>query len=160
MDAALDARTAKRFLLWSAALLPSAAIVAALFVDGWPARRFLILYAAPLFLAAPLWLRVRIAENGFAPNRQALVDGAVLAFSFLRFVLGELLPFSGHMLFLSYSGLTIRRSSYRWIALVLVAETTVFKLWIWRDPRSWSLGLAMGILAAAYVRLQPSRAAI
>jgi hypothetical protein len=63
-------------------------------------------------------------------------------------VLGELLPFSGHMLFLAYSGLTTRRTWYRGLALALLVETTVFKLWLWRDVTSWALGLALGLLAA------------
>jgi hypothetical protein len=71
-------------------------------------------------------------------------------------VLGEVLPFSGHMLFLTYSGLTTTARWYRWLALVLLAETTVFKLWVWRDVYSWSLGLVIGLVAAVWGRRQRS----
>ncbi|MBA2670105.1 MAG: hypothetical protein H0U67_07035, partial [Gemmatimonadetes bacterium] len=60
-----------------------------------------------------------------------------------------MLPFSGHMLFLTYSGLVTRHAWYRVLAAVLLAETTVFKLWLWDDPSSWVWGLALGAVAAA-----------
>jgi hypothetical protein len=150
----------RRALRWSAILFPCAAVVAALFVHGWPAQRFLLFYVAPLFLAAPLWAELRIGESGFALTRRSLMDGAITVAAFLRFVLGTILPFSGHMLFLTYTGITTPQRWYRWLALALIVETTAFKLWLWRDRYSWSLGLLIGIVAAAAIRLRPSRPAI
>ena len=141
-------------------MFPAAAVAAAAFVHGWPAQRFLLFYVAPLFLAAPLWVELRISENGLAVTRQSLMDGAITVAAFLRFVLGTILPFSGHMLFLTYTGLTTPRGWYRWLALGLIVETTVFKLWLWRDRYSWSLGLLLGLAAAAYTRVRLSRPAI
>jgi hypothetical protein len=88
--------------------------------------------------------------------RTHVVDAVVLALAFARFVTG-LLPFSGHMLFLTYS-LFARPVSprYRWVALALLAETTVYKLWHWHDPRSWAIGLAAGMVAVAVGRAGPS----
>ena len=130
----------RRVLRWSAVLFPAAAMVEAVFVHGWPAQRFLLFYVAPLFLAAPLWVDLRIGEGGLTLTRRSVTDGVVTVAAFLRFVLGTILPFSGHMLFLTYTGITTPQRWYRWLALVLILETTVFKLWLWRDRYSWSLG--------------------
>jgi hypothetical protein len=145
----------RRWLRWSAIVLPTMAITSAPFVRGWPAQRFLAFYVAPLLLAAPIWVQLRIGESGPAMTKMVVVDGAVILFSFLRFAFGAILPFSGHMLFLTYSVVTTSQRWYRWLALALIVETTFFKLWLWEDARSWLLGLFIGLSAAAYVRLQP-----
>jgi len=151
-----DRAALPRLLLWTAVALPAVPLAGALVADGWPAQRFLALYVAPLFAAAPLWLRLRLRAPDAARGIRAWLDGAVLLLSFLRFVLGGVLPFSGHTLFLTYSGLTTRDAWYRWLAAALVVETTVFKLWLWRDASSWALGIALGLLAAwSYSRLSP-----
>lgn len=160
MIVAINVVRIRRLLVWGAVVLPAAAIAAALVVHGWAAQRFLAFYVAPLFLAAPLWVRLRLEAKSIEWNGRTIVDIAVLVLSFLRFVLGEILPFSGHMLFLVYSGLTTRERWYQLLGLVLLIETTVFKLWLWRDRYSWGLGLALGLLAALVVRMRPSRPAI
>ena len=140
-------------------MLTTAALAGALclwmgWIDLGPRSRagatFLAVYAAPMFLAAPLWWRGRL--NAAAPVQA--IDAAVTLLAFARFVIGDVLPFSGHMLFLSYSAAAgpVARG-YRLLAFVLIAETTLFKLWIWRDPRSWVLGLALGLAGAALARL-------
>jgi hypothetical protein len=141
-------------------VLPTMALASAFFVREWPAQRFLALYVAPLLLAAPIWLELRIGESEPAMTKRVVVDGVVVLFSFLRFALGAILPFSGHMLFLTYSGVTTGQRWYRWLALALILETTFFKLWLWDDAQSWLVGLFIGLGAAAYIRLQPSRPAI
>ncbi|HEX8903837.1 MAG TPA: hypothetical protein VF771_03290 [Longimicrobiaceae bacterium] len=144
----------RKLLLAAAVALPALALVAALLVRlrivdlgarSGAAVTFLVFYVAPLFIAAPLWLRERVDVVG----RARVLDLAVVALAFARFVGGGILPFSGHMLFLTYSLLARPISfRYRLLAVALLIETTVFKLWIWRDPRSWGLGLALGLAAA------------
>jgi hypothetical protein len=156
-------RRIDRLLVLTAVVCTSAALVAALclrmpWIDIGPrsgaAATFLAAYAAPMFLAAPLWWRGRLA----APPRVQAIDAAVTLLAFARFVIGEVLPFSGHMLFLVYSLLAMPVSrGYRLLALALVAETTVFKLWIWRDPRSWAIGMVLGVAAAALASLVTRR---
>jgi hypothetical protein len=137
-----------RWLLrWAALLLPVGAIAVAFFIDGWPAQRYLVFYVAPLFFAATTWMRLRLDDGWPAMNTRFLLDVLVLGLSFLRFVIGTLFPFSGHMLFLTYSALTIQHRGYRFLAVVLLLETTWFKLWLWRDPYTWLLGLVLGLLA-------------
>lgn len=163
IDAFLVAHGAlvRRVLLAAAVAFPAAALAGAVLVragaTGLGARSgaaatFLAWYVAPLFLAAPLWLRERLHVAG----RARALDAAVLVLAFARFAGGGwLLPFSGHMLFLTYSSLTPPATrGYRLLAAALLIETTVFKLWIWRDPRSWALGLVLGLLAAAAPRMR------
>jgi hypothetical protein len=151
-----------RALGWLAVALPVACLAAAALAQAgllpvgarrMEAARFLALYAAPLFLAVPLWARHRLAALERLPATALVADVVVTALAAARFVLGTWLPFSGHMLFLAYSGLTVDGArAYRALALLLAVETTVFKLWLWRDVTSWALGLALGLLAAAIVR--------
>lgn len=149
----------RRSLLWVAIVLPLAALAAGAREPDWPAQRFWALYVAPLFCAAPLWVRLRVAEARRLDWRAAL-DATVLGLSFARFLASGLLPFSGHMLFLTYSAIATTSFRYRVLAAVLIAETTFFKFWIWKDWRSWLIGLALGIIAALPVvfsrRKQPS----
>lgn len=130
--------------------------------------RFLALYIAPTVAAFGLWVRDRILHGdratafdataaasmisgGAASGAGSLLrfltplDIAVVGLAALRTVTG-LLPFSGHMLFFTYS-LAARSRLYRVAALAILLETTWFKLVIWRDPLSWSVGLALGALA-------------
>jgi hypothetical protein len=110
------------------------------------------LYVAPLFLAAPLWARQRLDMLEHLTARALVADVLVTSLAFARFVAGERLPFSGHMLFLAYTLLTPGLASwYRLLAVVLLVETTVFKLWLWSDATSWALGLVLGVGAAAVV---------
>lgn len=115
---------------------------------GWPERRFLILYIAPLFAISPIWVRLRLVSWPPRLAAVAAIDAAVFLLSFLRFVSGTFLPFSGHMLFLTYSAAVTNSTIYRALALLLLIVTTWFKLVLWRDPHSWSIGLILGLVAA------------
>jgi hypothetical protein len=136
-----------RVLLAGAALAPAAVVAAGLAAPTWEYRSFLIFYVAPLFLAAPLWLRFRLATPSARPLASALLDALVLALSIMRLLPESFVPFSGHMLFLSYSVLTVRSPWYRVLAAALLIETTYFKLAIFGDPGSWWRGLAAGTVA-------------
>ena len=150
-------RALDRALLAAAVIAPLLWVVAGIVIyrtrHSAELARFLALYVAPIFGAAPLWIRERLAHRPPLPLRVWLIDGLVVALSAIRFVVGPALPFSGHMLFLTYSGLVSRRRGYRWLALVLIAETTVFKFWEWHDPGSWAVGLAVGVVAALVARM-------
>lgn len=135
-------------LALAAVVVPMIFAAGALVVDGWPARRFLLLYVAPFFVAFFLWARIRVDEAARTPVAALAVDAVAVGLGAVRFV-GPVVPFSGHMLFFVYSALATRSVAYRWLALALAAETTWFKLVTWRDPASWSLGVAAGLVLAA-----------
>lgn len=137
----------RRALAVSAVLVPLIFAAGALVVDGWTARRFLLLYLAPFFVAFFVWARIRVDEVARTPAAALAVDAAAVVLGAVRFV-GPVVPFSGHMLFFAYSALATRSTAYRWLALALAAETTWFKLVLWRDFASWSLGIAAGVMLA------------
>jgi hypothetical protein len=146
-----DGARIDRWLRVAAVVAPSLAVIAgvvhyALTRDA-SGIRFLVLYVAPMFLIAPIWLRERLAGFNRRPSSVQMIDATVFVLAIVRFVSGGMLPFSGHTLFLTYTAITVRTSSYRWLAAVLLVETTVFKLLLWHDPKSWALGLALGALA-------------
>lgn len=138
----------RRALATAAVVVPLAFAAGALVVEGWPARRFLLMYVAPFFVAFFVWARIRVDEAARTPAAALAVDAVAVVLGAARFA-GPVVPFSGHMLFFAYSGLTTRSTAYRWLALALAAETTWFKLALWRDAASWSLGIAAGVALAA-----------
>jgi hypothetical protein len=138
----------RRALLAGAVAVPLLFAAGALAVDGWEARRFLLLYVAPFFAAFFAWAWMRVGRiDGDRPAALA-VDAAATVLGAIRFA-GLPVPFSGHMLFFAYTALTVRSARFLLLVLLLAAETTWFKLVLWRDPRSWALGIAAGAALAA-----------
>jgi hypothetical protein len=76
-----------------------------------------------------------------------LLDEIVVVLAALRLVT-DVIPYSGHMLFLVYSGGVQKSWLYRFVALALLIETSYFKWIVWRDPLSWGIGLLLGLAAA------------
>jgi len=140
--------TLRRALLASGVAVPLLFAAAALVVDGWAARRFLLLYVAPFFVAFFAWAWMRVGRMEADRTAALGVDAVAVVLGAIRFV-GPLVPFSGHMLFFTYAALTLRSVRFQALILVLIAETTWFKLVLWRDPRSWALGIAVGAALAA-----------
>jgi hypothetical protein len=135
--------------------LPLAVAAAALVVDGWEAKRFLLLYMAPFFPAFFLWARHWL--NGVEQQRPAalVVDAVAVVLAATR-MMGTWLPVSGHMLFYAYAGVTTRSRTLGVLVSVLTAIAAWFKLVLWGDGRSFWLGIAAG-LALAAVRLLAGR---
>ncbi|HET7462872.1 MAG TPA: hypothetical protein VFJ82_16580 [Longimicrobium sp.] len=144
--------TLERALPAAAVLLTIAAVLAGFLVEAGPARRFVVFYLAPLVLVFPLWARARLRTLPAHPGGRIALDAAVVIFATLRTLTGAL-PFSGHMLFLTYSILTTRVRWYLAVAALLIAETTWFKLVVWHDLASWSIGLAAGLACAGVYAL-------
>ena len=118
---------------------------------SWGSVRFFVFYAAPLFLAAPLWMRSRVCAITQLSSLALVMDVVVFVASVARFAASAIFPFSGHMLFLTYTLLTARARWYGWLAAALIIETSFFKLVLWHDQRSWMIGLVLGAVAGAVV---------
>jgi len=137
----------RRALAIAAIGVPLLCAAAALVVEGGAARRFLLLYVAPFFVAFFAWARIRVGELPRASRTAMAVDGLAVVLGAVRFVGGPV-PFSGHMLFFVYSALTTRSVPYLLLVLALAAQATWYKLAVWDDFTSWSLGIAAGALLA------------
>jgi hypothetical protein len=117
--------------------------------DDWPAQRFLLVYFAPLLAYGARWIRDRLAHIDHVAPTLLATDAFAFAAGALRAAGGwGVLPYSGHMLFLSYAAAAPGPRSLRLVALGLIAMTSWFKLVLWHDVRSWSLGLAIGLTLA------------
>jgi hypothetical protein len=138
----------RRALVAAAIILPIAAVIVGLSSDHPRGALFIPLYIAPLVLVGPLWLRMRLAERPLALSLVWGLDVLVMVLGALRAIGATWLPFSGHTLFLTYSAVVTRHVGYRVTAAVLFAETTVFKLWVWRDAFTWASGIVAGLLLA------------
>jgi hypothetical protein len=116
------------------------------FISDPDAQQFLMSYMAPLFIAAPLWVRLRLGNIHGQASAAIAVDAIVLAAGSLRVFGGwGVFPYSGHMLFLTYALLVTPVLWFRSISLGLLVMTSYFKLALWHDARSWGLGLVLGL---------------
>lgn len=156
--------TIDRLLRAASVLLPAVVAVYAIVLHAgdWPAQRFFIGYTAPLLALGPAWLRRRLAGVGERPSAADRVDVLAFAAGAARSGGGwGVLPYSGHMLFLTYVLLTGPGRGFRLVATVLLATTTWFKLALWDDPYSWALGIAIGgvlVAVRTYVDVSERRA--
>lgn len=128
------------------ALVPLACLCCLPLFHTWPGRRFLLYYFAPIVSMAFFWGGLRLAKWDSYVRGHFVLDAVVFSAALARFVIGEVLPFSGHMLFFGYTLLTIWEAWYRVLCVLLILETTWFKLYIWKDWKSWILGLVSGLL--------------
>ncbi len=142
----------RHVLLFIGVVVTLPVLVAGVQVEDSPTRRMLLLYIAPLWFQAFLWLRARVAEPVLWKPSALATDVLVLGLSALRMIPLPLFSYSGHMLFLVYTAFTTREQLYRYAAGVLLIETTVFKLWLWNDWASWSIGIALGLIGAGVHR--------
>jgi hypothetical protein len=124
------------------------AALAGLAFEDWRIRRLLAIYTAPLLLAGLLWLRLRLRSMEARGRPIMVLDLVVFSLGMARFGTGELLPYSGHTLFLTYATVTTSEGAFRLFSVLLLLGTSYFKLWIWRDPHSWIWGLGLGFSAA------------
>ena len=117
---------------------------------SWPEQRFLLVYFAPLLIYGAAWARDRLARLDRSATSATLVDAIAFLAGALRSAGGwGVLPYSGHMLFLSYAVATPGARVLRVVAAALFVMTSVFKLLLWNDATSWSLGIAAGLTLAA-----------
>lgn len=135
-------------LLAGAVGVPLLFAAAALGVQG-SVRRFLLFYIAPFFVAFFAWAYVRVGRMDRDRPAALAVDLVATVLGAVRFTGLLPVPFSGHMQFYAYAGLTVRSTRFLLLIALLAAEATWYKLVVWRDPLSWALGIATGAALAA-----------
>jgi hypothetical protein len=104
-------------------------------------------YTVPMFFIVPLLLFVRLEKSEPLRAERLLLDAAVILLAASRMWIA-VIPFSGHMLLLTYAGLTGRKIWFRIIAALLILHATYIKFFVWGDFLTWSVGLAGGLIAA------------
>lgn len=114
-------------------------------------------YFAPAIGAFFLSISYRLLETKRYGLVRAFTDGLVILLCSLR-ATAPLVPMSGHMLFFVYAGLTIRSRLFRIIIALLIIQTSLIKLMIWRDYLSWSFGVLSGVPLAVVFARSPRRA--
>lgn len=108
-------------------------------------------YVVPVVIPAVAFLFDRARYVGQTAVLAAAIDALVVFISLLRmFALVPLI--SGHALFLGYA--VLRRGSLftRISAALLLAETVYLKFFVWHDPVSPMLGIALATAAAMVTR--------
>ena len=133
----------------SAVLLPCFIIAASFYFEDWRVRRYLLFYVAPLVSTFLFWMWIRFGLERVRRRELIILDLVVVGLALLRAITG-VIPFSGHMLFIVYSGLLQKQMWYRFMVLVLLVDTTYFKLVIWNDPLSWSMGALLRMAFAIW----------
>jgi hypothetical protein len=93
-----------------------------------------------------LWGGLRVAKLDSYARGQLALDATVFSAALARFAIGEVLPFSGHMLFFGYTLLTTQETWYRILCFLLILETTWFKLYLWKDWTTWIVGSVSGLI--------------
>jgi hypothetical protein len=127
----------------------------------WPAQRFLIVYMAPMFAFGAWWARDLLSRVGSAPARVLVIDALAFVAGGIRVAGGwGIIPYSGHVLFLTFVAISSNHRTILWSAIGLLVVASWFKLSLWNDCRSWSLGLMLGVLLAIVRRVAVGRTAL
>lgn len=124
-------------------------------VEGdWNATLERLHYVAPPFFFVPLLLSVRLGKAGPPRAEGLLLDAAIVLLAASRMWISAI-PFSGHMLLFTYAALTERTWWHRAIIALFIVHTTWFKLIVWGDFLTWSVGIAGGLIAARFYPKEP-----
>ena len=118
-------------------------IFGSLYKNSWEGTRFILIYMLPILLIVHYWIYLRISKSNYLISYHFVLDALVFTLGLLRFL--GLFPFSGHMLFLVYSVFTTQNRIYQLLAVILIIETTYFKLILWQDFNSWILGIIVSV---------------
>jgi hypothetical protein len=111
-----------------------------------PKILFLIFYFLPITIFFVFWVNHKVKEfHKF--DKLMVIDSIVVILSALRAInsLAFILPYSGHMLFLSYLAVTIKSQKLRIFIFILLVSTTIFKVIIWKDYFTWINGMILSM---------------
>ncbi len=137
-----------RWFALLAVALPLGCIASAWTVEQPAARRYVLYYAMPLTVIVPVWGRLRLVRFAALTPTQRVADALVLIAATVRTLGGDVVPVSGHALFLTHTIVTTRNKYYRMAATGASAITLWFKLRIWNDRSSLVAGVLAGGMTA------------
>ena len=133
-------------------------IASALLYAWWVTSRFPggnlthhYIYVVPVVVPFVAFLLDRARRMRVTSALAAATDALVVFISLLR-MLGQVPLISGHALFLAYAVLRPGSLVTRVSAALLLAETVYLKFFVWHDPVSPMIGIALGMAAAMFTR--------
>lgn len=147
----------RRFFIYFSIISPALLIFISFLMPTWEGQRFVLFYLPPIFCMMFYWIYLRLCSINEINFSLVIIDIFVLILSAIRFV--GILPFSGHVLFFSYSFFTTKSKTYKILAFIFFCETTYFKLSIWSDWHSFVYGLITAlflIVLHSYFKKQKS----
>jgi hypothetical protein len=138
-------------------------VASALLYAWWVTSRFPAgnlthhyLYVVPVVVPFVAFLFDRASRIHVTSPLAAATDALVVFISLLR-MLGHVPLISGHALFLGYAVLRPGSLVTRVSAALLLAETVYLKFFVWHDPVSPTIGIALAIAAAMFTRQTEDR---
>jgi len=142
---------ARAILLLASGAVPIALAAWHVSGAGWNDSLFFLHYCAPMYFIVPLFLYVRLGRLPDAGIKPFLIDVVVILLTASR-LFSSLIPVSGHMIFLTYTAMTVELRWFRGIALSMIIHASLVKLILWGDFFTWGLGVAAGLAAAQVYR--------
>ncbi len=147
----------RHFIFHPAAVL-LISILAALLYAGWVTWRFRggnlsshYVYVVPIVVPFVAFLFDRVERIDKTSSFALAIDALVVAVSVLR-MFGQVPLISGHALFLGYAVLRSGSCVTRISAALLLAQTVYLKFFVWHDPVSPLVGVALATAAAFFTR--------
>ncbi len=113
-------------------------------------RWFLLYYFVPIGIPFVTFLFDRLERHETIHPVARGIDLIVMILSLTRSVI-HIPFFSGHALFLSYAMLTMRSTTARITAAIVMLEVAYLKIFVWQDATLLG-GIAIGCLAALVYR--------
>ena len=109
------------------------------------------IYVVPIVVPFVAFFFDRASRIHVTSPLAAAIDALVVFISLLR-MLGHVPLISGHALFLGYAVLRPGSLVTRVSAALLLAETVYLKFFVWHDPVSPTIGIALATAAALFIR--------
>jgi hypothetical protein len=153
-----DLRLRTRSLIFHPVSVLAISIASALLYALWVNLRFPggnlthhYIYVVPIVVPFVAFLLDRASRIHATPLLAAATDALVVFISLLR-MLGHVPLISGHALFLGYALLRPGSLVTRVSAALLLVETVYLKFFVWHDPVSPTIGIALATTAALFTR--------
>ncbi len=144
----------RQLLVGAAFILTAEAVYMWLQVDDWSFRQNTIMYNLPIALYCIFWFESLSQCRASVPLLCFIVDVCVVILSMLRgYSSFGILLFSGHTLFLVYTGIGWWTNRFvRYSALLICLQVMYWKFVIWGDWHSFLFGIFFALFALSLRR--------
>ncbi len=156
----LNKQRVRQILVIAAFILTADAVYMWLQVDDWSFRQNTIIYNLPIALYCIFWFESLSQCRASVPLLCFIMDVCVVILSMLRgYSSFGILLFSGHTLFLIYTGIGWWTNPIiRYSAILICLQVMYWKFVIWSDWHSFLFGVFFALLALSLRRRWGNRA--